>query len=155
MVQIGNLMCEVANDSLEKKVNTVYLEHTNNSNFKIILKANGIGYLYFGKPFCHGSENGFITKDIPKMRNLQHFSFQVLGRDASFTESKNQFDLVLPPFTKYRGYIDGFLNNCLFNFSINQGTSEKYIYTNLAKDVHFYILFIHMTSGFKTGLNFN
>ena len=151
---------EVVNDSLgKKKVNTVYLEHTNNSNFKIILKAKWNLLSLLGKPFSAmvPEKMGLSTKDIPKMKgNLQQI-FPLAGSMKGMPvlpNQKNQFDLVLHPFTKYRGYIDGFLNNCLFNFSINQGTSEKYIYTNLAKDVHFSHPFhFHMTSGFKTGLN--
>jgi FtsP/CotA-like multicopper oxidase with cupredoxin domain len=47
----------------------------------------------------------------------------------------------------YKGFIDGFMNDCLLNFSVKKNSSEKWFYFNMdAQDTHPF--HFHLTSGY-------
>ena len=83
------------------------------------------------------------------MDNLQQlfvYAGDVNG-NPQISDLDGNFKLKISPNTQYNGYIDGFLNDNLMNFSVKQEDSELWIYSNLDnQDSH--PLHFHMTSGF-------
>ena len=133
------------------KVNTVQiLNYNKTSDLKIELLARSSLLQFFGKPFTimEPSLMGFSDIGRMKMHNLQQlFTFAGSRTGAAVEPDLELFNIELEPTELYKGYIDGLLNDNLFNFAVEQEYSEKWIYINLdnqdAHPFHF-----HMTSAF-------
>ena len=55
--------------------------------------------------------------------------------------------MIIPPQTTFKGFVDGFMNENFNNFSVESETSEQWIYSNL-DNADFHPLHYHLTSGY-------
>jgi FtsP/CotA-like multicopper oxidase with cupredoxin domain len=138
-------------------IKTVLIKNTNKSPYWIRLIGKIPLMQYFGKAESAGSTIGphgpFMFPDNYN-NNITYMypTWATSDPDTTiFSYDGRGVELIIKPHSIFNGFIDGFENDNLMNFSVQQQSSENWIYHNLGQiDQH--PLHFHLVSGFADPL---